>query len=103
MAVGKVIIGDNVTLASMVTIIDHSHGKGDYSDIDIPVMKRTLGVKGDIIIEDNVWLAEGVVVLANVRIGKNAIIGANSVVTRDIPANSVAVGIPAKVIKTIKA
>lgn len=102
LAVGAIIIGNNVTLASRVTIIDHSHGLGDYSDIDIPVMKRRLGVKGPIIIEDNVWLCEGVVVLSNVRIGKNSIIGANSVVTHDIPPYSIAVGIPAKVIKAVK-
>lgn len=101
-AVGNIYIGDNVTLASRVTVIDHSHGKNDYSDIEIPVMKRFLGVKGDIIIEDNVWLCEGVIVLSNVRIGKNSIIGANSVVTKDIPENSIACGIPAKVIKYIK-
>lgn len=65
-------------------------------------MLRKLGVKGDIIIEDNVWLCEGVVVLSGVRIGKNSIIGANAVVTKDIPANCIAVGIPAKVIKTIQ-
>lgn len=101
-AVGNIHIGNNVTLASRVTVIDHSHGRNDYTDIDTPVMKRTLGVKGDIIIEDNVWLCEGVVVLSNVRIGKNSIIGANSVVTKDIPANSIAAGIPAKIIKTIQ-
>lgn len=101
-AVGNIHIGHNVTLASRVTVIDHSHGKNDYADINTPVMKRTLGVKGDIIIEDNVWLCEGVIVLSNVRIGKNSIIGANSVVTKDIPANSIAAGIPAKVIKIIQ-
>lgn len=100
-AVGHIRIGRNVTLASRVTIIDHSHGIGDYSDIEEPVMSRRLGVKGPIIIEDNVWLCEGVVVLSNVKIGRNSIIGANSVVTHDIPPYSIAVGIPAKVIKTI--
>lgn len=65
-------------------------------------MKRFLGVKGDIIIEDNVWLCEGVIVLSNVRIGKNSIIGANSVVTKNIPENSIACGIPAKVVKNLK-
>ena len=102
MAVGTITIGNNVTLASRVTIIDHSHGKGDYSDIDIPVMKRRLGCKGPIIIEDNVWLCEGGVVLSGVRIGKSSIIGANSVVTHDIPPYSIAVGIPAKVIGIVK-
>ena len=101
-AVRHIKLGDNVTFASRCTVIDHAHGVGDYSDINTPVMLRKLGVKGDIIIEDNVWLCEGVVVLSGVRIGKNSIIGANAVVTKDIPANSIAVGIPAKVIKTIQ-
>lgn len=65
-------------------------------------MKRRLGCKGPIIIEDNVWLCEGVVVLSGVRIGKSSIIGANSVVTHDIPPYSIAVGIPAKVIGIVK-
>lgn len=43
-AVGNIIIGDNVTLASRVTIIEHSHGRGDYKDIDTLVMKRELVV-----------------------------------------------------------
>ena len=51
-------------------------------------------------IEQNVWLGEGVVVLPGVTIGENAIIGANAVVSKNIPAFSIAVGNPAKVIKT---
>lgn len=98
-AIGKIMIGNNVTLASKVTIIDHSHGIGDYSDIKIPVLKRKLGRKGDILIGNNVWICEGAVILSGVNIGKNSIIGANAVVTHDIPANCIAVGIPAKVIK----
>lgn len=99
--ISKLHIGNNVTLASRVTIIDHAHGKVDYSDIETPVMKRELSTKGPIIIEDNVWLCEGVVVLGGVSIGKNSIIAANAVVTKDIPEYSIAAGIPAKVIKTI--
>ena len=53
----------------------------------------------EVIIEDNVWLGEFVSVLPGVKIGKGAIIGSNSVVTKDIPANTIAVGSPAKVIK----
>lgn len=101
-AVGNITIGNNVILASRITIIDHSHGKGDYSDIEISTLKRDLGVKGNIIIEDNVWICEGATILSGVRIGNNSIIGANSVVTKDILSNCVAVGIPAKIIKQIK-
>ncbi|KAB1962460.1 hypothetical protein HCZ80_06655 [Limosilactobacillus fermentum] len=51
--------------------------------------------------KNNAWLGAGVSVLAGVTIGENAIIGAGAVVDKDVPANSIAVGIPAKVIKTI--
>jgi len=99
--IGCITIGNNVTLASKVCIIDHSHGIGDYSDINIPVLKRRLGKKGSISIEDNVWICEGAIILSGVKIGQNSIIGANAVVTHNIPANSIAAGIPAKVIKKL--
>lgn len=54
-----------------------------------------------ITIEDNVWLGGGAIILAGVTIGENSIIGAGAVVTRDIPANVVAVGNPAKVIRNL--
>lgn len=96
----KIVIGNNVMLGSHVLIEDHSHGTAD--DIDTPVAKRKLHSKGPIIIEDNVWIGENACILENVRIGKCSIIGANAVVTHDIPPYSVAVGVPAKVIKTIR-
>ena len=54
-----------------------------------------------IVIEDGCWLASNVVVTGGVKIGKNSIIGAGSVVTKDIPANSLAVGNPCRVIRAI--
>lgn len=100
--INNISIGKNVTLASNITIIDHAHGLTDYSDIDIPIMKRELSSKGPIIIEDNVWIGEGAVILGNVTIGKNSIVGANAVVTKSVPPNSIIGGIPAKIIKEIK-
>ncbi len=58
--------------------------------------------KGAVIIKDNVWVGEGVAILSGVTIGENAIIATNAVVTKDVPANSVVGGIPAKIIKIIK-
>ncbi|ELQ2337068.1 hypothetical protein QTG67_003159 [Vibrio vulnificus] len=79
-------IGDNVLIASRVYISDHSHGKADYSDIYVPPSKRKIVSKGPVIIEDDVWIGEAVSVLPGVTIGRGAIIGANSVVAKDIPA-----------------
>ena len=62
---------------------------------------RKLYSKGPVIIEDNVWIGEGVAILPNVIIGENSIIGANAVVTKDIPRNSVVGGNPAKIIRTL--
>lgn len=62
--------------------------------------RNTLPPSAPVILEDNVWLGAKVIVLRGVTIGHDAVIGAGSVVTRDIPPRSVAVGMPAKVIKT---
>jgi len=93
-------IGNNVLIASKVFITDHNHGnyEHDGSSTLIPPVERKLCGK-PVIIEDNVWLGEFVVILPGVTIGKGSIIGAMSVVTKSIPPNSIAVGSPAKVIK----
>jgi acetyltransferase-like isoleucine patch superfamily enzyme len=100
-AIDRVVIKDNVLIASRVYIADHSHGDTDAAAIQKPPGARPLVSKGPVIIEENVWIGEGVCVLPGVTIGRNSIVGANAVVTRDIPADSVAAGIPAKVIKKI--
>jgi hypothetical protein len=100
-SIKRIKIGNNVALASRVTIIDHSHGKSDYSDLEEPVMLRELSTKGEIIIEDNVWIGEGVIVLGGVKIGKNSIIASNAVVTKDVPAYSITGGVPSRIIKSI--
>lgn len=100
-ATNKIIIGNNVLLASKVYISDHSHGEITADGIKLPPAKRRLYSKGPVIIEDNVWLGEGVVVLPGVTIGENSIVGANAVVTKSIPKNCVAGGNPARIIREI--
>lgn len=101
-AVEKVSIGNNVLIASKVFISDHNHGNYSGShDHDNPnsLPKERKLFSNPVIVEDNVWIGENVCILPGVTIGKGAIIGAMSLVNRDIPANTLAVGNPAKVIK----
>jgi len=101
-AIEKVVIGDNVLIASRVFISDHNHGnyqiKDHSSNPGIPPTKRPLSSK-PVFIGNNVWLGEQVCVLSGVSIGDGAVIGANSVVTHDIPSNTIAAGNPARVIR----
>ena len=92
----KMNIGKNVTIADNVYITDNLHG---FEDISCGVMPQPLKVPGPVSIEDEAWIGERVCIMPNVTIGKHSVIGANSVVTKDIPEYSVAAGIPAKVIK----
>jgi acetyltransferase-like isoleucine patch superfamily enzyme len=100
-AINKIEIGNFVLIGKKITITDNAHGKSDFELLSLPPAVRPLYSEGPVIIEDGVWIGDKATILPNVRIGRNAIIGANAVVTRDIPANSVAVGIPAKVIKIL--
>lgn len=100
-AINRIEIGDNVLIASKVFITDHFHGSIEKEAIAIAPAKRQLYSKGPVVVEENVWIGEGVVIMPNVRVGSNSIIGANSVVTKDIPMNVVVGGNPAKVIRLL--
>lgn len=95
----KVTIGNCVLTGMFVLITDNFHGdtKMDFT----PPLMRPLVSKGAVVIEDNVWIGDKVSILPGVHIGEGAIIGANSVVTKDIPRYTVAAGSPAKVIKNM--
>lgn len=99
--IDSVRIGDNVLLASRIFISDHSHGSIDAGALLLPPNQRPLISKGPVVIEDNVWLGEGVCVLPGVTIGRNSIIGANSVVVSDCESNAVYAGVPARLIKRL--
>lgn len=98
----RIVIGDNLLTGRFVLITDNGHGSSIAEEVNIPPLKRRIFSKGPVIIGKNVWIGDKATVLPGVKIGDGAIIGANSVVTKDIPANSIAVGNPAKVVKTIK-
>lgn len=102
-ALESVVIGDDVLMASKVYISDHDHGlyKGDARLVSAPTdiqSKKPLQI-APVSIGRNVWLGENVCILKGVQIGDNSIIGAASVVTKSIPANCIATGIPAKVVR----
>jgi len=99
-AIHRVEIGNDVLLGSKVYITDHQHGTTDLTDLKEKPLERKLSCKGAVKIEDSVWIGDGVVILPGVTIGRNSVLGANCVVTRDIPPYSVAAGIPARIIKS---
>lgn len=92
---GGVEIGKNVLIGPNVQIISYQH---NYEDRNKPI--KFQGIKKEkIIIEDDVWIGTSAVILAGVKISKGAIIGANSVITKDVNENSIMVGVPAKELK----
>jgi len=100
--INSVIIGDNVLMASKIYISDSNHGSylGDENDsLPESLVRKRLVSGNPILIEDNVWLGESVSVLSGVTIGRCSVIGANSVVSRNIPPYTIAVGSPARPIK----
>lgn len=94
-ATKSIVLHKNILTADKVYISDNMHG---YEDINIPIIKQPIVQNKTIEIGEGSWLGENVCVLG-AHIGKHCVIGANSVVTHDVPDYSVAVGAPAKVIK----
>lgn len=97
--INRITIGNNVLTGKNVLITDNSHGQSVAEQACIAPAKRPLYSKGPVVIEDNVWIGEKTSILPGVNIGYGAIIGANSVVTKDVPAFSVVGGNPARLIK----
>jgi acetyltransferase-like isoleucine patch superfamily enzyme len=91
-------IGDHCMLANGCFVTDASHR---FDDPHLPVPWQGFDSRGPTRIGDNVWCGVGVVVTSGVTIGERCVIGANSVVTSDIPAFSVAAGAPARVLRQI--
>ena len=91
----SIVIGQRVDIAPYCAFYPYDHGVIEGQ----PVRRQPLQSKGGIILEDEAWLGVGVIVLDGVRIGKGAVVGAGAVVTKDLPANSISAGAPARVIK----
>jgi acetyltransferase-like isoleucine patch superfamily enzyme len=87
-------IGRDVGIAQYCALYPYDHGFEPGKAIS----RQPLRTKGGIVIEDHAWLGAGVVVLSGVRIGRGAVIGAGAVVTRDVPDDAIAVGVPARIV-----
>lgn len=98
-AARSVVIGRDVLFASNVLITDSDHVVDPQG---LPVTRSSKLVTRPVLIGDNCWIGQNVVILKGVTIGAHCVIGANSVVTRDVPACSVACGNPARVVKSIE-
>jgi acetyltransferase-like isoleucine patch superfamily enzyme len=96
-SMSEVTIEDDVMFASNINITDGLHG---YSSANIPYKCQEMFRIGPVRIKQGCWIGQNVVILPDVTIGEFSIIGANSVVTRSVPDRCIAVGAPAKVIKT---
>ena len=93
-AINKIKIGNNVLFGSNVFITDHSHGNVSVEEVDIPPNERELYSKGPVVIEDNCWICENVIILPGVHVGYSAILAAG--------AYAVAAGNPARIVKVLK-
>lgn len=100
--VDKIVIGDGVLMGVNSFITDNLHGNNGFEELEIAPSERELYSKGPVSIGNNVWLGRNVCVMPNVTIGNGTIVGANAVVTHDLPEACIAAGVPAKVIKYIK-
>ena len=87
----KIFIGNNVKIGGNTTIMDGDYHPEDYRS----------GCPKEVIIEDNVWIGYSCIILKGVHIGRNSVIAAGSIVTKDILQNTIAGGVPCKVIKNI--
>jgi acetyltransferase-like isoleucine patch superfamily enzyme len=91
----RVRIGEQCVIADRAMFIDFDHG---VVEVERPI--RVQGIyKRDVEVGSNVWIGYGACILRGVSVGDNSIVGTNSVVTRDVPANAVVAGIPARVIR----
>ncbi len=91
----RVRIGEQCVIADRAMFIDFDHG---VVEVDRPIRVQGIYTR-DVEVGSNVWIGYGACILRGVRVGDNSIIGTNSVVTKDVPANAVVAGIPARIIR----
>ena len=91
----RVRIGEQCVIADRAMFIDFDHG---VVEVERPIRKQGIYTRA-VEVGSNVWIGYGACILRGVSVGDNSIVGANSVVTRDVPANAVVAGIPARIIR----
>jgi maltose O-acetyltransferase len=88
-------LGDNVLIAAGARLITRKHG---FADVDVPMAEQGYD-NAPIVVEDDVWIGFGAVILPGVTIGRGSIVGANAVVTKDVEPHSIVGGVPARLIR----
>jgi acetyltransferase-like isoleucine patch superfamily enzyme len=91
----RVRIGEQCVIADRAMFIDFDHG---VVEVERPIRQQGI-YKRDVEVGSNVWIGYGACVLRGVRVGDNSVIGTNAVVTKDVPANAVVAGVPARVVR----
>ncbi len=94
----EIIIEDNVLFSNMIWVTDHQHKFDLKTQVDFSNCNNLKPLR----IKSGTWIGNKVTIMQGVTIGKNCVIGANSVMTKDIPDSCVAAGVPAKVIRALK-
>lgn len=100
--INQIRIGNRLLTGKWVTITDNNHGGTSEETLHESPIKRPLVSKGPVVIGNDVWIGDKATVLAGVTIGDGAVISANAVVTKDVPAYSVVGGNPARIIKQVE-
>ena len=95
---GGVTIGDSVRIGNRTTILSSDH---IFSNREIEIYKQGIKTKGGVFIDDDVFIGAGVMIMDGVKIGRHSVIGAGSVVTRDVSAYTIVAGNPAREIRKI--
>ncbi|TCV84269.1 acetyltransferase-like isoleucine patch superfamily enzyme [Sulfurirhabdus autotrophica] len=94
----RVELGERVLISDRVFIGDAMHG---FQRLDLQIADQPMVSPGPVFIGDGTWIGIGASILPNVRIGRHCVIGANAVVTRDVPDFHVAAGVPARILRKI--
>lgn len=96
-AAKSITIEDSVLIAQGVYMCDHTHA----IDRDVPVRDQGITGLAPIVIKEGAWIGQNAVIMPGVTIGRSSVVGANSVVTKDVPARSVVAGVPARVMRRL--